>query len=225
MLSMDAAIFDMDGTLADSLIVLDILYDSIREAYPQQQELCITEQDNNAIRVLPLRDSMQLLHDHYGVAESGEELFAFETQVFRDFYTNRVELKPGVAPFLAHLKEQGVRMCVASATAPDLVEAALAHCGIRHYFDAEFSCGVLGKGKDAPDIYEMTRDFLGASTELTWVFEDALVAVRTATGLGMPTVGIYDRYNPNQEEIRRMATHYIGPGETLMKLIEERKAE
>jgi len=219
MLDVKAAIFDMDGTLVDSLMLWDILTAAMERAYPDKIGTVISEEDNKAIRVLPLRDGMQLLHDHYGIAASGEELFHLATDVFADFYANRVQLKPGVREFLDHLQARGVKMCIASATNPDLVESAMDHCGIRHYFNTVFSCGVLGKGKDTPDIYRMAMEHLGEDIDHTWVFEDAFVAIQTATGIGMHTVGIYDRYNPYQDKIKAMATHYIEPGETLLKLL------
>lgn len=219
MLDVKAAVFDMDGTLVDSLMLWDILGDAMAAAYPDKVGTVISEEDNKAIRVLPLRDGMQLLHDHYGIAPDGETLFRLATDTFADFYANRVQLKPGVREFLDHLQARGVKMCIASATNPDLVESAMDHCGIRHYFDTVFSCGVLGKGKDTPDIYLMAMEHLGEDIEHTWVFEDAFVAIQTATSIGMRTVGIYDRYNPYQDEIKAMATHYIAPGETLMKLV------
>lgn len=219
MLDIKAAVFDMDGTLVDSLMLWDVLSAAMERAYPEKIGTVISEEDNNAIRVVPLRDGMQLLHDHYGIAASGEELFQLATDVFADFYANKVELKPGVREFLDYLQSRGVKMCIASATNPDLVESALAHCGIRHYFEQVFSCGVLGIGKDKPAIYRLAADSMGEDIAHTWVFEDAFVAIRTATGIGMQTVGIYDKYNPHQEEIRAMATHYIAPGETLMKLV------
>lgn len=219
MLDVKAAIFDMDGTLVDSLMLWDILGDAMAQTYPDKVGTVINEEDNKAIRVLPLRDGMQLLHDHYGIAPSGEELFHLATDTFADFYANRVQLKPGVREFLDHLQARGVKMCIASATAPDLVESAMDHCGIRHYFDTVFSCGVLGKGKDNPDIYRMAAEYLGEDIAHTWVFEDAFVAIQTAAGIGMQTVGIYDPYNPYQDEIKAMATHYVEPGETLMKLV------
>ncbi len=219
MLNIKAAIFDMDGTLVDSLMLWDVLSEAMAKAYPDKLGTVISEEDNKAIRVIPLRDGMQLLHDHYGIAASGEELFRLATDVFADFYANRVQLKSGVRAFLDRLQAQGVKMCIASATNPDLVESALEHCGIRHYFDTVFSCGVLGKGKDTPDIYLMAMEYLGEDMDHTWVFEDAFVAIQTATGIGMPTVGIYDPYNPYQDQIKAMATHYIEPGETLLKLL------
>ena len=92
------------------------------------------------------------------------------------------------------------------------------HCGIGDYFELVLSCGEIGKGKDVPDIYLLARERMGDLPH-TWVFEDAYVAVKTATTAGFPTVAIYDRYNAHQEKIRMMADHYIAPGETLLKLL------
>ena len=60
---------------------------------------------------------------------------------------------------------------------------------------------------------------MGEDITNTWVFEASLVAIETAVKIGMPTVGIYDRFNFGQEKIREIATEYIDRGETLMKLV------
>ena len=218
MLDIQAAIFDMDGTLVDSLMLWDILHDAYEKHFPEKAGTVISDEDNRLIRVLPLPASMRLLHEHYGLGESAEALLALTEAVFFDFYSNRVQLKEGVREFLDALQRRGVRMCIASATPMPLIEAALDHCEIRDYFDKVFSCGEIGKGKDTPDIYQMAQEYMG-NLPNTLVFEDAYVAVSTATTAGFPTVAIYDVYNPRQEEIRSMAMHYIAPGESLLKLL------
>lgn len=218
MLDIQAAIFDMDGTLVDSLMLWDVLQDAYKREFPDKVGTVISEEDNRLVRVLPLPASMALLHDHYGLGESAEALLALTASVFLDFYSNRVQLKEGVRTFLDALHSHGVRMCLASATPMPLIEAALERCGIRGYFDKVFSCGEIGKGKDTPDIYFAAKEYMG-NLPNTWVFEDAYVAVSTATAAGFPTVAIYDAYNPRQKEIQAMATHYIAPGETLLKLL------
>lgn len=218
MLKLQAAIFDMDGTLVDSLMLWDVLHDAYAQAYPDKVGTVISEEDNRLMRVLPLPESMELLHNHYDLGESAEELLKLTQAVFYDFYSKQVKLKDGVREFLEELRLRGVRMCIASATPLPLVEAALAHCGIRSYFEKVFSCGEIGKGKDVPDIYFLAKEYMGNLPD-TWVFEDAFVAVSTATKAEFPTVAVYDRYNPYQDEIQAMSDIYIAPGETLLKLI------
>ena len=65
----------------------------------------------------------------------------------------------------------------------------------------------------------LAKEFLGEATEDTWVFEDSLTALETATKIGMKTVGIHDRFNYGQERIKEIATVYIAEGETLLKLV------
>ena len=218
-MNIKSAIFDMDGTLVDSLMLWDVLWSTFGERYLGDKGFRPSVDDDKKVRTLTLKDAMELIHRNYDLGESGQELLDLANSIMIDFYGSRVELKNGVREFLEFCRQNGVKMCIASATNPDLVESALEHCGIRCYFDTVFSCGVLGKGKDTPDIYLMATEYLGEDMAHTWVFEDAYVAIRTATGIGMQTVGIYDVYNPYQDEIKAMATHYIGPGETLMKLV------
>ncbi len=216
-----AAIFDMDGTLVDSLGVWNVLWAQIGTKYRNDPAFLPSEADDKAVRTMLLADAMELIHRNYGVGESGAALLRDANEMIEDFYARQVELKPGVREFLDTCLENGVKMCIASATARNLVEIAMKHCDLEKYFLRMFSCGDIGKGKDQPDIFLMARCFLGKSPEDTWLFEDSLVAIETATKIGMPTVAIYDQFNYGQERMRQIATHYIAEGETLMKLFDK----
>lgn len=213
------AIFDMDGTLVDSLMLWDILWEEFGTKYLNGVKFVPDEVADKAIRTMPLREAMEYLHERSGVGESGYDLFVTADEVFRNFYANRVTLKEGAKEFLECLYAKGVKMCVASATDPELVHISMKHCGIEKYFSKLFSCGELGKGKDQPDVYLMALEFLGTSVEETWVFEDAFVALNTAGQIGMPTVGVYDSHNFDPDKVAGKATLYVGPGENLTKLI------
>ncbi len=214
-----AAIFDMDGTLVDSLKIWNIVWSKLGERFLGDKGFVPSDEDDKKVRTLILKDAMELIHNNYGLGESGNELLVQANSIIADFYKNEVELKDGVSEFLEYCQKSGVKMCIASATAPELIVLALRHCGIEHYFSKIFSCGSIGKGKDEPDVFLMAADFLGEATANTWVFEDSLVAIQTATGIGMPTVGIYDRFNFGQDEIKKIATEYVDSGATLLKLI------
>ena len=110
-------------------------------------------------------------------------------------------------------------MCIASATDIDLIKIAVAHCRLEKYFPSILSCAEIGKGKDEPDIYLKAIECLGTSIEETCVFEDSHIAIKTANKIGAKTVGIYDKFNYGQEEMKKIADVYIGEGETLLKLL------
>lgn len=214
------AIFDMDGTLVDSLMIWDVLWSELGKKYRNDPGFAPSVEDDKAVRTLVLNDAMCLIHNNYHLGESGEELLAFANSLMIDFYANRVELKSGVREFLDHCSDHGVKMCIASATAPELIALAVKHCDIEKYFLRIFSCSTLGKGKEEPDVFLLAKEFLGSDTEETWVFEDSLTAIETAAKIGMKTVGIYDRYNYGQDRIKQIATTYIAAGETLAKLMQ-----
>ena len=215
-----AAIFDLDGTLVDSLMLWDVLWERFGVNYRGDGDFRPSEADDKAVRTLPLKDAMELIHRHYEMGESGEELLAEANRIMIDFYANDVQLKPGVRAFLDHCEQRGVRMCVASATAPELLKVAMAHCDLDRYFEKIFSCAELGVGKDKPDIFLTAGAYFGLPNEDVCVFEDSAVAVETAVGIGMQTVAIYDRFNFGQERMRAIADRYIAEGESLSDLIE-----
>ena len=213
-----AAIFDMDGTLVDSLMWWDILWSKLGKTFLSDADFHPAPEDDRAVRTLTLADAMERVHKKYNMGKSGEELLDFANRMIEDFYKTDVKPKAGVIEFLETLKAENVKMCVATATAPDLVKIALEYTGVGKYFTKVFSCGEIGKGKEEPDVFLLAGEFLGENPCDTWVFEDSLVAIKTATKIGMNTVGIYDKYNFGQDEIKQTATHYIADGETLLKL-------
>ena len=218
-MNIKAAIFDMDGTLVDSLMLWDVLWSTFGEQYLNDKSFTPSKEDDKKVRTITLKDAMTLIHNNYNMGNSGEELLEKANCIAKDFYASRVELKDGVRAFLEHCKNNGVKMCIASATAPELIDVALEHCDIRKYFLKVFSCGTIGKGKDEPDVFLQAAEFLGAEIKDTWVFEDSLTAIETAAKIGMPTVGIYDKFNYGQDKIKEIATEYINSTETILKLI------
>lgn len=218
-MNIKAAIFDLDGTLVDSLMLWDIFWSALGEKYLGDKRFKPTKEDDHKVRTLTLKDAMDLIHTNYNFGNSGEELLEFSNKTIFEFYSKDVLLKSGVREFLDYLKTKGVKMCIASATSSDLLEIALTHCDIKKYFSKVFSCVDIGKGKEEPDIFLKAYEFLGEPKEETYVFEDSITAIETAVKIGIPTVGIYDKYNNGQEKIKKIANEYIAKGETLLKLI------
>ncbi|MBO5652746.1 MAG: HAD family hydrolase, partial [Clostridia bacterium] len=148
-----------------------------------------------------------------------EELVAFGAGNLADFYRYKVSAKPGVHAFLDHLKAEGVRMCVASATDKKYLPIALEACGLSSYFETVLSCSELGVGKDKPDIYLKAMEILGTSPADTCIFEDSFVALETAKRIGCHTVGIFDKNNFGQDRLCAASEIYLAEGEGFDTLI------
>ena len=214
-----AAIFDMDGTLVNSLVQWDFFWRDLGERFLGNAAFRPSAADEKTVRTMTLDAAMDLVHEHYGIGDSGQQLLDIVNEMVDDFYRNHVELKPGARELLEHLYAQGTKMCIASGTEMRFIRITLQRCGLEKYFGKLFSCFDIGKGKDEPDVFLLALANLGTRAEETCVFEDSLVAVQTATKVGFQTVGIYDRYNYGQEQMKQIATAYIAEGESLTKLI------
>lgn len=216
---MKAAIFDMDGTLIDSLIFWRYLWKKIGETFQNDPSFLPDEQTDLECRTVTMAAAMGLVHARYGVAKTAEELTKFTTELLGDFYQNVVLPKPGVLEFLQYLQSKGVKLAVATASNTELVQLAMDRCGISAYIHEIYSCATVGKGKEHPDVFLMAMEHLGAKPEETWMFEDSYVALQTAKKIGMHTVGIYDENNYGQEILRASSDHYIEKGRTMMDLV------
>lgn len=202
---MRGAIFDVDGTLLDSMFI----WDTIGEAY--LRTLGYTPKENLAeiFQTFTLEQSAEYYRKEYGVPLSCEEIVDGIHQMSEHFYTDTVQPKAGVAAFLALLKKHGVKMCIATATDRCCVEAALERCGIRKYFSGIFTCAEVGHGKTKPDIYRVANASLNTPKAETYVFEDACHAAQTAAADGFPVVAVYDASEKQQKELRRVAQVFL----------------
>ena len=199
------AIFDLDGTLLDSMFI----WDTIGEEYLRSLGKEPHEDLKETFMTLTLEEAAEYYREHYGVTLSVKEIVDGVNAMVEQTYRTKVTLKPGIAEYLAWLKENGVRMCVATVTDRYLVEETLERLGVRHYFSEIFTCAEVGFGKDKPVIYQKALEHLGTEKSDTYVFEDLPFALNTAKTDGFPTVGVYDRHEAHQDELKELSDYYI----------------
>ena len=199
------AIFDLDGTLLDSMFI----WDTIGEEYLRSLGKEPHEDLKETFMTLTLEEAAEYYREHYGVSLSVKEIVDGVNAMVEQTYRTKVTLKPGISEYLAWLKENGVRMCVATVTDRYLVEETLERLGVRHYFSEIFTCAEVGFGKDKPVIYQKALEHLETAKDETYVFEDMLFALNTAKTDGFPTVGIYDRHEAHQDELKELADYYV----------------
>ena len=187
------ALFDLDGTLIDSLPFWASLINRFLEG--QHFPLADVPADLHEATVpMTLEQSSRYLVQRLHLSCTPSEALRELRAMVRSEYVGAVPLKPGVADYLAVLASRGTRMCVVSATSRPLVEQCLRHLGIARRFEFLVSCEEVGFGKDRPDAYlEALRRFGDdAAPGQATVYEDATHALRTARSAGFRTVGILD---------------------------------
>ena len=198
------AIFDMDGTLIDSMI----FWKNLAAEYLNSKGVTQVPEDlPERIKPMTMSESTALFRQEFGLTGDPE---AEMNAMMDDHYRNDILLKPGVREYLQMLQSKGVRMCVASATAEHLMEACLTRLGVRDHFEFLLSCETVGAGKRSPLVYHESAGRLGADPSEIAVYEDALYAVQTAKKAGYYVVGVYDESaSKNWKTIENLADEII----------------
>lgn len=205
MIDFKGAIFDMDGTLLDSMPV----WETVAADYLLTQGITPNDDVREAVRAMSIQQVCEHFCSEYGLKLTNEEITTSINSMVEDFYFHQAPLKQGVTDMLERLKSKGVKMVVATATDRHLVERGLRRTGILDYFERIFTCTEVGAGKDRPDIFHEACSFLGTSLNDTVVFEDALYAVKTAKEAGFKVIALFDESAHEQQElIQRYADHY-----------------
>ncbi len=199
------AIFDFDGTLVDSMFIWETFgEDYLRSLGKEPKEnLCET------FATFTLEQAAEYYRQNYCVTLSAEEIVSGINKMVLQSYRTKVELKSGVAEFLEKLKNQGVKMCVATVTDRSVVEEVLGRLGVREYFSEIFTCSEVGCNKEIPDIYNKALLHLNTEKSETVVFEDAFYALMTAKNDGFKVVAVYDKHEKNQVQMKANADYYV----------------
>ena len=185
-------IFDMDGTLVDSMVYWENLATEFLESKGVQT---ISPDILERIKAMTMTESAALFIQEYALSGTAERVAAEMNAMMDEHYRKDIPFKPGAAEYLEALHRRGIAMCVASATAEDLMEACLTRLGVAQYFSFLLSCETVGAGKNRPDVYWESAKRLGAEPAEIAVYEDALYAAETAKSAGFYTVAVRDDSN------------------------------
>lgn len=206
------AIFDVDGTLLDSMeiwedVAIRYLKSIGVEAEPDLPEVMFT---------MSLPEGAAYVKEHYRLTRETDEIIQGVLDIIRKYYEETAPLKPGVTKILEELSRKRIPMTVATSNNKEAVEAAFKRLGIASYFSRIFTCEEVGAGKTRPDIYMKAAEYMGTRPEETVIFEDVLHAIRTAKKAGFLAVGLYDEASKaDQEEIKKEADWYAKSMEGL----------
>lgn len=202
----EAVIFDLDGTLIDSMWV----WAEIDKEFLGKRNIQVPIDMDKAIEGMSFTETAQYFKERFKLEMSIEEIKVEWNQMAWEFYTEKVVLKEGVRVFLEALKKQNIKMGIATSNSIQLVEAVLKALDITEYFQQIRTSCEVGRGKPFPDIYLKVADDLGVEPSKCLVFEDIPNGVRAGKNAGMTTWGIRDRqHEVLWNEVKEVADSYI----------------
>jgi len=201
-----AAIFDLDGTLLDSMP----FWDNLGLEYLRKKGINPPENINKILKTMTLAQSVEYFKKEYLIPGSEDEIVKEMVGMIEDHYRYKIPLKAAALSFLDMLYKNHVKMCIATATERELAKAALERLGASKYFDFILTCPEMGMGKNTPDFFMKALELLNTSKHETIVFEDALHAIKSAKSAGLCVAAIYDKSScEDEEEIKNIADFYL----------------
>ena len=203
----DAAIFDLDGTLLDSMHV----WARVDEIYFEKRGMVAPDDYGPALAGLSYRESAEYTKARFGFPEPWEEIVQEWTELAHEEYALRVELKPGAREYLTALSRAGVKLAVATALPEYLYKPCLERLGILDFFGALCSTDETGgRGKSNGEVFLLAARRLGVEAQCCAVFEDVLEGVRGAKRAGMYAYCVRDAANAGMfAEIEALADEMI----------------
>ncbi len=207
-------IFDLDGTLVDSMGV----WYKIDLDFLNKRGLGVPDNINKLTEGKSFTETAQLFKETFMLRESIEEIKAEWIQMGKDYYANRVPLKPGTKALLELFKNRGMKMGIASSCSRALLEAVLEQHQIKGYFSTIVTSCEVKRGKPSPDVFIKAAANLKVPAEQALVFEDSVAGVRGAKAAGMKVIAVYDPHAKDDEAcLREEADLYIHSMEALVE--------
>ena len=204
-MNITGAIFDFDGTVFDSMHI----WKGVKFQFFDRIGLVLNEEQREEFKKLFLLDAIELAKTRFDLKMTDKELFDEFFTLIKEKYLADTKPKNDIIEFLEKLKAKGVKMGIATATGEPALIAVLEKFNMLHYFEEIYSTYTVGASKTEPKVYDVVLNELGTEKQTTWIFEDALYAAKTAKKAGYNVVGIYDKSEPEQEELKNLVDIYI----------------
>lgn len=203
---MKAAIFDLDGTLLDSMPV----WENVGSDYLLDRGITPPDGLQEKLKTMSFRISAEYFVSEFSLDTTVEDLMAYWMDQVAHHYHATIELKPYVVEYLEQLRDLGIRMCVATATDRGLAEAALARLGILDYFEFVITVDEVGRSKEFPDIFLEAARRLNCPAQECVVFEDSLHALHTLRETEFIGWGVHDASAESElDRIQELSDRFI----------------
>ena len=189
---MNYSIFDVDGTILDSMEV----WNTLASQYVQSLGMVPEKNLDEIVSDMSLEQSATYLKNHYKINKQEEQIISEILNFISDFYEYEVKLMPGFKEFISHYDSMNV---IGTSCDEELVKIALNRLGVLNYFEDIITCSKVNKSKNDPDFYLACAQVLKQRPEDIVVFEDADYCIDVARKVGFKVIKIKDWRDLNEK--------------------------
>ncbi len=209
-----AVIFDLDGTLVDSMW----MWRDIDIEFLNKYGIEFPENLQGEIEGMSFSETAVYFKERFQLSASLEEIKEEWNQMAWDKYMNDVPLKDGALDLLRFLKENRIMAGIATSNSRELVDLVISKLKVAEYFESIRTSCEVEKGKPSPDIYHLVARDLNVNPKSCLVFEDVIQGVMAGKNAGMRVCAVYDSYSlEDTKKKQELADYYI---ETFEELFE-----
>jgi len=183
-----AIIFDLDGTLVDSL---PYHHESWRIFFKNNN---LEEHDfSEVLKEYKGGGTLELMTSVFGDMYTKDELKKMTDDkeiIFRDIYKSKIYPIEGLIKFLDNLKENNILLSIGSNAIRKNVLMTIEELGITGYFSSIICGDEVSKGKPDPEMYLKTLSNLKMDKNECIIFEDSIEGVTAAKNAGIKSIGV-----------------------------------
>lgn len=189
-----AAIFDMDGVIADNMVYHTKAWEKFLQKYAPALEIG----DVSSKYGMTNTDLMSFVLSRTLTPAEVERYGEEKEQYYRELYAADMTPLPGLVEFLKELRSAGMRAVVATSAPRTNADFLLDGLKLRPLFDAVIHAGHVTKGKPDPEIYLTAASRVGCRPDACAVFEDAMAGIEAGRRAAMTVIGVATTFPPEK---------------------------
>lgn len=204
--NIDAVIFDMDGTIIDSMW----MWRDIDIEYLKIHGIDMPEDLQKSVEGLSFTETAVYFKERFNLSDSIDKIKAEWNRMAWSKYETEVPLKEGVLDFLIYLKSHNIKMGIATSNYRKLTDLVLDKLKIRDFFASVRTSDEVPSGKPSPDIYLLVAKDLNVEPSRCLAFEDVIHGIMAGINANMKVCAVYDEHSKNDDKQKKeLADYYI----------------
>jgi len=201
-----AVIFDLDGTLVDSMWI----WEQIDIDFLKERGHELPDDLQKDIEGCSFSETAHYFKERFNLEEDIESIKSIWIAMTEPYYKGDIKLKKGVLELLNDFKSRHIKMAIATSNSRILAESVLKENNIYDYFEVIVTSCDVKKGKPQPDVFLEAAKQIDVAPEDCLVFEDTHAGVLGGKAAGMHVIAIYDALSASYaSEIKEDADQYI----------------